>query len=282
MELAGKTVVVTGATSGLGQAVAIDFAKRGAKVLIVGRDSARAEETKAQAGGQVEVILGDVSTRDGAKAVAAAILARTAKIDVLLNNAGGTFKTQSQTSDGVERTIALNTLGAYILERELHGALAAARGRVVNVVTGFLDSFPIDVDTFLEPKKYTGLSQYGRAKLASVMMTVEQAKRYAGEGVTAVSIHPGIIMGTRFDGGQGAFAQAIGGPIMRLIGLGCTMEEAVRRFDAACFGDVPSGSYVVKGRAAPLPKQANDESVRTKVLGIIEGLAGSSRAAASA
>jgi NAD(P)-dependent dehydrogenase (short-subunit alcohol dehydrogenase family) len=224
MELAGKTVVVTGATSGLGRAVAIDFARRGAKVLIVGRDSTRADETNAQAGGQMEIILGDVSTRDGAKAVASAILARASKIDVLLNNAGGTFKSRSQTSDGVERTIALNTLGAYVLERELHGAIAATRGRVVNVATGFLDSFPIDVDTFLEPKKYTGLSQYGRAKLASVMMTVEQAKRYAGDGVTAVSIHPGIIMGTRFDGGQSAFAQAIGGPIMRLVGFACTME----------------------------------------------------------
>ncbi len=276
MELAGKTVVVTGATSGLGQAAALDFARGGAKVFIVGRDAARAEETRAQAraaGGDAEVILGDVSTRDGARKAAAAILARTSKIDALLNNAGGTFDTFAQTADGVERTIALNTLGAFLLERELHTALAAAKGRVVNVATGFLDSFPIDADTFLAPKRYNPMSQYGRSKLASVMMTVEQANRFAADGVTAVSVHPGIIMGTRFGGGQSVFAQAVGGPVMRLFGLACTLDEAVRRFRVACFGDIPSGSYVVKGQPAKLPKQANDGAVRGRVMSMIEGLA---------
>src|SRR3954468_23949962 len=133
MELKGKTVVITGATSGLGQAAAIDFATRGAKVFIVGRDAARANETLSQAnaaGGDAEVVIGDVSTRAGVKAVAQATLAKAPKIDVLLNNAGGQFPSMSQTADGIETTFALNTLGAFLLERELHGAIAAARGRV--------------------------------------------------------------------------------------------------------------------------------------------------------
>ena len=276
MDPKGKVVVVTGATSGLGKATAIDLAKRGARVLVVGRDAARANETLEelkQAGGAGEVILGDVSTVAGARTLARAILEKAPRIDVLINNAGGTFKTESKTSEGIETTFALNTLGAFVLEKELHGALVAAKGRVVNVATGFLNSFPVDVDDLVAPKKYGGTAQYGRSKQASVMMTVEQARRYAADGVTAVSIHPGIIMGTRFGGGQPKAMQMIAGPIMRLVGLACTLEEAQRRFFVAAFGDVPNGSYIVNGKPAELPKQVNDESVRAKVYALLEKLA---------
>jgi NAD(P)-dependent dehydrogenase (short-subunit alcohol dehydrogenase family) len=283
MDPKGKIVVITGATSGLGQAAAIDFAKAGAKVFIVGRDGARADETLSKAkaaGGEAEIILGDVSTRAGARAVAAAIRAKAPKIDVLLNNAGGQFKSMSKTADGVETTFALNTLGAWVLEKELHPALAAAHGRVVNVATGFLDSFPVKVDELVEPKKYSSLKAYAGAKHASVMMTVEQAKRYEADGITAVSVHPGVIMGTRFGGGQPALAQAIGGPIMRAIGFACTLEEAVRRFRVACFEPVPSGSYVVKGKPDKLPKQVNDASVRGELVALLEKLSTESGARA--
>lgn len=279
MDPKGKVVVITGATSGLGQAVAIDFAKAGARVFIIGRDAVRAQETKAQAPGS-EVILGDVSTRAGAKIVAAKVLERTQKIDVLLNNAGGSFKTLSKTSDGIETTFALNTLGAYVLEKELHGALRAAKGRVVNVATGFLDNFPVKVDELVEPKQFGSMKAYGAAKQASVMMTIEQAQKFSGDGVTAVSIHPGIIMGTRFGGGQPKAMQAIAGPIMRAIGLACTLDEAVRRFRVASFGDVPTGSYVVKGEPAKLPKQSGDSAVRAEVVALLERLSAGSSARA--
>jgi NAD(P)-dependent dehydrogenase (short-subunit alcohol dehydrogenase family) len=273
MGMEGKTVVITGATSGLGQGAAIDFAKGGAKVFIVGRDAARAKETQAQAGPNSDVIIGDVSTRAGIKSVAQAILAKAPKIDVLLNNAGGQFKTLTKTADGIETTFALNTFGAYLLERELHPAIAAAKGRVVNVVTGFLNSFPVDPDDLADPKKFASLGAYAKAKHASVMMSVEQAKRYEPEGIKVEAVHPGIIMGTRFGGGQPKIAQAIGGPIMRAIGMACTLEEAVRRFRVACFDELPSGSYLVKGQVAELPKQVNDAAVRTKVYGLLEKLA---------
>lgn len=121
-------------------------------------------------------------------------------------------------------------------------------------------------------RRYGGTAQYGRCKQASVMMTVEQARRYAADGVTAVSIHPGIIMGTRFGGGRPKAMQMIAGPIMRLVGLACTLEEAQRRFFVAAFGDVPSGSYIVNGKPAELPKQVKDESVRAKVYALLEKL----------
>ncbi|MBL8950915.1 MAG: SDR family NAD(P)-dependent oxidoreductase, partial [Myxococcaceae bacterium] len=268
----GKVVVVTGATSGLGQAFAIEVAKQGARVILVGRDASRASQTeaavKAAGGEQVEVVLGDVSTVTGVREVAAAIRTKVPRIDVLVNNAGGRFETLSKTKDGVETTFALNTLGAFLLERELHRELAAAKGRVVNLATGFLDSFPVDPAQLTSPEKFTPLGQYGRAKQASVMMTVEQSKRFGGDGITVVSMHPGIILGTRFGGGQGRVMQALAGPIMRGIGMACTLEEAVRRFMVAAFGEVPNGAYLVKGKPAALPKQVNDVAVREQVYGL--------------
>ncbi|MDP2342820.1 MAG: SDR family NAD(P)-dependent oxidoreductase [Deltaproteobacteria bacterium] len=275
MDPKGKVVVITGASSGLGQATAINFAKQGARVIAVGRDPTRTNETLAEikkAGGDGDVVVGDVSTIAGARAVARAILALAPKIDVLINNAGGSFKTETKTTDGVETTFALNTLAAFVLERELHDALKTSKGRVVNLATGFLNSFPVDVDDLVAPRKFGSNGQYGRAKQASVMMTVEQAKRYAGDGVSAVSMHPGIIMGTRFGGGQPKAVQAIFGPLMRAVGLACTLEEAQRRFKEAAFGDVPSGSYMQNGKAAELPKQVNDAAVRARVYGLLEKL----------
>lgn len=276
MDPKGKVVVVTGATSGLGQAFAVELAQQGARVILVGRDRARADETLEQirqVGGSAEVVLGDVSTVAGAKQVGAAIRAKAPAIDVLVNNAGGTFKTESKTAEGIETTFALNTLGAFVLERELHGALAARKGRVVNVATGFLNNFPVDADDLVAPKKYSGLAQYGRAKQASVMMTVEQSMRYRDDGITVVSMHPGIILGTRFGGGQPKVQQLFAGPLLWALGLSCSLDEAKRRFMVAAFGEVPSGSYLVKGRPATLPKQVNDAAVREKVMGLLERLA---------
>ena len=273
MDLKGKVVVVTGATSGLGQAFAIDVSKGGAKVLLVGRDKARAEETKAQCGSGAEVIIGDVSTKAGVKSVAEQILAKTDRVDVLVNNAGGQWKEPSKTADGIETTFAVNTVSAFLLEKALHGALAKAHGRVVNLVTGFLNSFPVDPEQLVNPSQYKSLAIYGRAKHAGVMMTVEQAKRFQGDGITVQALHPGIILGTRFGGGQPAWQQAIGGPIMRAIGMACTLDEAVRRFKVAAFDPIPNGSYVVKGLPSPLPKQSEDPAVRAKVMTILDGLA---------
>jgi NAD(P)-dependent dehydrogenase (short-subunit alcohol dehydrogenase family) len=273
MDPAGKTVVITGATSGLGQAAAIHFAGRGAKVIVVGRDPTRAEETRQAAGENAEIVLGDVSTRSGALSVARSLLAGHPRVDVLLNNAGGQFASLTRTADDIESTFALNTFGAFVLERALHGALVAAKGRVVNVATGLLDWFPVDPADLVAPRKFSGMSQYGRTKQASVMMTVEQAERFTAEGVTVVSVHPGIIMGTRFNGGQPKFVQMVGGPIMRALGAACTLEEATRRFEVACFGDVPTGSYLVNGKVAALPKQVADAAVRARVFALLESLA---------
>jgi NAD(P)-dependent dehydrogenase (short-subunit alcohol dehydrogenase family) len=269
-----KTIVVTGATGGLGQAAAIGFAPHH-RVIVVGRDAVRGAETVAAvraAGGTADLVLGDVSTRAGVAAVAAAIRGMTSRIDVLVNNAGGNFDADKKTEDGIERTFALNTLGPWLLEQALHAELAAAKGRVVNVATGFLDWYPLEVDDLVAPKKFATTAQYAKCKLASVMMTIEQSARFAPEGITVVSMHPGIIMGTQFGGGQPKIAQAIGGPIMRLFGVACTMDEAVAKFRVSAFDPVPTGSYLVNGKPAPLPKQAQDAAIRAGVIGLLEKL----------
>jgi NAD(P)-dependent dehydrogenase (short-subunit alcohol dehydrogenase family) len=272
----GRVIVVTGATSGLGRAAALAFAARGDRVVLVGRDEARGTQVQEQiraAGGTADLVVGDVSTRAGIAAVAVAIRSLTHAIDVLVNNAGGRFDVEQKTVDGLEGTFALNTWAPYLLERALHAELAAARGRVVNVTTGFLDWYPVDVDDLVAPRAFDGMTQYARCKHAAVMMSVEQAQRRQKDGIRVVSLNPGIIMGTGFGGGQGAVTQAVVGPMMRLFGVGCTLEEAVRRFEVACFDDVPTGSHLVKGAPAELPKQARDAEVRARVMALLDSLA---------
>lgn len=278
MDPRGATVVVTGASSGLGEATAVALAAAGARVLVVGRDPARTASTARRcrdAGGQAEVILGDVSTRSGVAAVGDGVLQHTERVDVLINNAGGVFPQLTHTADGVESTLALNTLGYLLLERALHPALVQAKGRVVNTATGFLDSFPITPSELLAPKAYSGFNQYGYAKLATVMLTVEQAERFAADGVTCTSLWPGIVMGTRFGGASAppALLQRMMGPLLRLVGWGATLAQSAAMYRAAAFDDVPSGSYLVRGRVAPLPLQAQDPVLRKQVVAMIDGLA---------
>lgn len=285
MSIAGKVVVVTGATSGLGQAAAIEFARRGAEVVVVGRDAARADETAQRirdGGGQAHVVLGDVSTRAGVDAIAAGVRSAVPRVDVLLNNAGGQFLRHGTTSEGVERTLALNTLGAYRLERALHDLVARGRGRVVNVATGFLDRFPIpSIEELRAPTRYAGMTQYGRAKLATVMLTVEQA-RAAADGVAYASVHPGIVNGTRFTAEMPKAMQAVGAFVSNLVGIASPIEVAGERFRVACFDDVPSGAYVLRGAVARLPKQADDAAVRAQVMRLLVDLDGAREDVAAA
>src|SRR5262245_18809587 len=152
-DLSGRTIVITGATSGIGEATAIALARQGARVFVAGRDHARGAAVVKElnrVGGAGEFLSADLlSLRDVAR-LAAEVLARTASLDVLVNNAGGTFRTKTLSVDNIEATFALNTVAAFALTGHLHGALAQARGRVVNIATGFLGRTRLDVNDLVD------------------------------------------------------------------------------------------------------------------------------------
>jgi retinol dehydrogenase 14 len=198
--MAGTVCMVTGASSGIGRAVARGLAERGARVLLVARDRARgdaaAADIRAAAGGDapVEVELADLAVQAAVRDLAARVAARLDRLDVLVNNAGTQFGRRELTVDGVERTFALNHLGYFLLTILLLDLLkASAPARVVNVASDAHLHASIDPDDPQGLRDWSSSRAYGRSKLANVLFTYELARRLEGSGVTVNCAHPGVV-----------------------------------------------------------------------------------------
>jgi NAD(P)-dependent dehydrogenase (short-subunit alcohol dehydrogenase family) len=277
-DLRGKTVLITGATSGIGEATAVALARKGARVFVVGRDQARGAAVVQQltrAGGTGEFLAANLLSLKDVARLADEVMKRISSIDVLVNNAGGMFRTKMMIADNIEATFALNTVAAFALKKPLHSALAQAHGRVVNIATGFLSRTKLNVHELVNPPSYSGLGKYAQAKLASIMMTVEQADRWKSDGISAVSVQPGIVVGTRFGGREPSGPSSwrtVGATLLQLLGIGASLEQATERYQQAAFGDMASGTYFAFGKVARLPLQAQDAGVRQAVWQLLEKL----------
>ncbi|TAJ99059.1 MAG: SDR family oxidoreductase [Chloroflexota bacterium] len=197
--MAGKTVLITGGTSGIGRATAIGLAELGARVAVTGRDVGRAEAAAAEirlATGNpaIQAFGADLSSQADVRRLAAEILDGYPRLDVLINNVGGFWATRHVTADGLERTFAVNHLAAFLLTELLLDRLkASAPARVVTVSSGAQSLGSIDFDDLQGERKYSGQTAYNQSKLASVMFTYELARRLVGSGVTATALHPGVV-----------------------------------------------------------------------------------------
>ena len=195
--MTGRTVLVTGATGGIGLATAAGLAGLGARVGIVGRDPARSEAAARQlraSGGQVDVFVADVSSQDEVRRLANEVLAAYPRLDVLVNNVGGFWATRHTTVDGLEHTFAVNHLAPFLLTTLLLDRLRASTpARVVTVSSGAQAMGRIDFDDLQGERDYSGQRAYNQSKLANVMFTYELARRLAGSGVTANALHPGVV-----------------------------------------------------------------------------------------
>jgi NAD(P)-dependent dehydrogenase (short-subunit alcohol dehydrogenase family) len=277
-DLRGKTVMITGATSGIGEATAIALARQGARVLVAGRDQARGEgvvKEITRVGGTGEFFAANLLALSDVARLADEVKGRAQSLDVLINNAGGMFDAKMMSADNIEATFALNTVAAFALTSQLHGALAQANGRVVNIVTGFLGRAKLNVNDLVNPTSYSPFGRYALAKLASIMMTLEQAERWKEDGISAVSVQPGIVLGTRFGGAEpskSSLGRTVGAALLRLLGLGVTLEQATERYQVAAFGDLASGTYFAWGKVTKIPRQAQDAEVRRAVWRLLEQL----------
>jgi NAD(P)-dependent dehydrogenase (short-subunit alcohol dehydrogenase family) len=211
-----KTVVVTGATEGIGLVTAKEIAKRGARVVIVGRNpektKGRAEEVKAFAGhDRVEFALADFSKQSSIRALGKDLRSRLDRLDVLVNNAGAINEVRQTTEDGYELTFAANHLGYFLLTEELIELLKkSAPARIVNVASEAHRGGSMNFDDLQGEKSFSGFKAYNQSKLANILFTRELAKRLAGTGVTANCLHPGVIasgFGRNSEGWIGALAR---------------------------------------------------------------------------
>ena len=195
-----KTVIITGATNGIGKAAAEALANKGAHLVLVGRNPQKAENVKREiiqktANSNIDILIADLSSMAQVKRLGQEILEKYPKIDVLLNNAGAFFQERQETVDGFELTFALNHLAYFLLTRDLLDRLKANPdgARIVNVSSAAQNSGKINFDDLMMEQDYTGFKSYCASKLANVMFTYELARRLEGTKVTTNAVHPGAV-----------------------------------------------------------------------------------------
>jgi len=209
----GKTVLLTGATSGIGLQASVALARMGARVVMVGRDPAKTEAAAAVAAKSgarpPETLLCDFASQAEIRSLAGEVLRRFPRVDVLVNNAGGVHKSRRLTADGIEATFAVNHLGYFLLTcLLLERLIASAPARVVSVASIGHRRGTLDFDDLGFARGYSIMKAYRRSKLANVLFAAELARRVVGKGVTSNSLHPGAVA-TNIWSGAPAWAKPI-------------------------------------------------------------------------
>jgi NAD(P)-dependent dehydrogenase (short-subunit alcohol dehydrogenase family) len=207
----GKTVVITGGTSGIGRVAAEALAGAGAKIVLIARDRDRAEATLRRLRGvnreaDHASYIADLSRLNEMKRVGAQIADAEPRIDVLINNAGAVFEQLDVTEDGFERTFATNHLAYFVLADALKQSLkAAAPARMVMTASVAHRSATLDWSDPQYKRRYSAFGAYCRSKLYNILFTRAMARRLEGTGVTANCFHPGFVATRIGDNTSGAF-----------------------------------------------------------------------------
>jgi NAD(P)-dependent dehydrogenase (short-subunit alcohol dehydrogenase family) len=271
--LAEQTILVTGATDGLGRGLAGELAAAGATVLVHGRDQARGRQTvekiMAETGNQgVHWLRADLSSLDEVRGLADQVIAEQTALHGLINNAGiGTTlpgEGRRMTSrDGYELRFAVNYLAGYLLTRRLLGLIErSAPARIVNVSSAA--QTPIDFDDVMLERGYDGMRAYAQSKLAQVMFTIDLAEEYEPERLTANCLHPGTFMPTKMVRAAGVT------PVTALDdGIAATL-----RLIADPSLDRVSGRYFSGVREAEPNPQARDPKARRQLRELSDRLVG--------
>ncbi len=197
--MGGKVVLITGGTSGIGEAAATALAAMGAEVVVTGRSRERGEaavgEIRRVSGSEgVSLVLADLTVQAEVRRLAEEFGRSHERLDVLINNAGAVFSKREETTDGIERTFALNHLAPFLLTNLLLDVLKeSAPSRIITVSSEARRWGRLDFDDLQSERNYRGFPVYGMTKLANILFTYELAERLRGTGVTANCLHPGSV-----------------------------------------------------------------------------------------
>jgi NAD(P)-dependent dehydrogenase (short-subunit alcohol dehydrogenase family) len=259
----GKTIVITGATSGIGEVAAIRLAEQGARIVFTARDQARADDTmarlrKANPATEHVVHLGDLSLLAEQKRLAGEIGAEP-QIDVLINNAGALFNKRTETADGLEKTFALNHMSYFTITNLLLPKLKPG-ARIVSTASDAHKGATLNFDDLQNRHGYMGFRVYSKSKLCNILFTRELARRIAGTGVTTNCLHPGFVA-TRFGDQSGGIMQRLVG-LAKPVGAISPEEGAKTIIYLATSPDVAmvSGDYFTKCKVATPTKEARDDA----------------------
>jgi len=269
-----KVCLVTGATSGIGYETALGLARRGARVVIVGRDAARTQACAgmmrdAASGARVDAHVADLSAQAEIRRLAGTLRDAYPRLDVLVNNAGAIFDRRTLTVDGIERTWALDHLGYVLLTLELldtlkAAAAAGAEPRIVNVASAAHYRGHIDFDDIGGARHYGAMRAYAQAKLGNVLFTYALARRLRDSGIAVNALHPGVI-NTGFaknTGGLFGTAWSLIRPFLT------TPEKGARtslHVASAPELDGVTGRYFSHSRPKTSSSESRDEAVQERV-----------------
>jgi retinol dehydrogenase 14 len=279
--MAGKTVLVTGGTGGIGKATAVGLAARGAHVGIVGRDLSRAQAAAAdivrESGNRsiVDVFVADMSAQADVRRLAAEVLDHYPRLDVLVNNVGGFWATRRITADGLEHTFAVNHLAPFLLTHLLLDRIkASAPARIVTVSSGAQAMGQIDFDDLQAEKRYSGQRAYNQSKLANVMFTYELARRLEGTGVTATVLHPGVVR-TGFAAEDPSSFWKVFLPLVRPL-MKTPAQGAATSIYAASSPEVEgvTGVYFANSKTRKTSKRSYDRTAAARLWTVSEQLTG--------
>jgi len=278
--MAGKTVLVTGGTGGIGRATAIGLAALGARVGITGRDIARtraaaADIVTASGNPAVDSFPADMSSQAEVRRLAGAVLAAYPRLDVLVNNVGGFWSTRHVTADGLEHTFAVNHLAPFLLtDLVLDRLKASAPARIVTVSSGAHAMGKINFDDLQGERRYSGQQAYNQSKLANVMFTYELARRLAGTGVTATVLHPGVVR-TGFAAEDPSPMWRVFLPLVRLF-LKSTRKGAATSIYLAASPEVEgiTGKYFADSKPKTSSRSSHDTAAAARLWQISVDLVG--------
>jgi len=277
----GKTVVVTGGTSGIGEVAALRLAEKGARIVLIARDPARTAATlaklkNANPSAMHAAHYGDLSALAEMKRVASEVAAAEPRIDVLVNNAGAVFLSRQTSLDGLEMTFATNHMAYFVVTNILLDRLKATPGaRIVSTASDAHKSGKLDFDDLQSEKSYGSFRVYGTSKLCNILFTRELARRLDGADVTANCLHPGFV-GTRFgqNNASNVFTRLLRNAVMS---LGISPEEGAKTIiHLASSPDVAtiSGEYFYKCKVAEPTAAAQDDGTAKRLWDVSAKIAG--------
>ena len=267
----GKTVMVTGATDGIGLVTARELARQGARVLLVGRNEQKGQRAisairQAARGADLVFHRADLSRLSDIRRLAVTIAESEPQLDVLVNNAGGIFGQRQETEDGYERTFALNHLNYFLLTNLLLEKLREApSGRIVNVASRAHVGAQIAFDDPHLSRDYKGWRAYKQSKLANILFTRALAERLEGSTVTANALHPGFVR-TRFGGDNPTVFRM--GVRLAMAAMAISVEEGAKTpifLASSPAVEGKSGGYYVKSAEARPDSAAMDPAAAERL-----------------
>jgi NAD(P)-dependent dehydrogenase (short-subunit alcohol dehydrogenase family) len=286
--VAGKRILVTGATSGIGLEAAAALAAQGADVVLVGRSPERTQgavaEVERRSGRTgVESLLCDFASQRSVRALASRVLGRYDRLDVLIDNAGGVNASRRLTEDGIEATFAVNHLGYFLLTNLLLDLLVkSAPARIVVTASRGHRFGTIDFDDLGFERGYQIMKAYGRSKLANVLFTRELARRLSSTGVTVNCLHPGAVATNIWSGAPG-WAKPILAVAARPFFISAEKGgQTLVHLAASPDLDDVSGEYFEKNVAVKPGKLAHDDELARRLWDVSAEMTGLASSAAQA